>query len=199
MTVLSDSQAKQVFRDTWSERTVYFPVEDSSHWWVRAQPKGAGHSATCPYLHAPGASKLKTIPDGLWVYVHGDSGYADVFVIEVCRSLQNFNDKRSRYLPTVAGRVLRCSHAWLSETIGQRPRWRVFGTFTSAPSEDIIYPIRIMRCLYALKPDDYTEVRSSLPPEGHEYFIRHASLRSWPNQRFREFLKATKRTGHFYT
>ena len=68
--------------------------------WLRARP-GPVQETEAPALKIPGASRMRTFPDGLWLWFGGNSAdpFVDLFAIEICGSLQNLLDKRSRYAP----------------------------------------------------------------------------------------------------
>src|SRR5207247_5416765 len=105
-------------------------------------------------LNSRGAALFSTQPDGMWIYL-GERNFADAECIEVCGSVQNLNDKRSRYMPASHSLVLAVSQKWLKEEIpvqsgGSQPRWRACRTIKTAPQQDLEVPIRFLRVLFAI-------------------------------------------------
>jgi hypothetical protein len=82
-----------------------------------------------------------TQPDGLGAHFN-EGKSCDVVAVEVCGTIQNLNDKRSRYIPASHSLILSCSAAWFTEEItvqnaGKRPRWKACASFGAQPSEDL--------------------------------------------------------------
>ncbi len=103
---LSDREAKEILKK-WPMRTSkLWPPPGGKGFWLQGQPnRGA---AAGPRLSSPGAKLFNTQPDGLWLHF-SDSDSCDAVVIEVCGTIQNLNDKRSRYIPASHSLVVRCS------------------------------------------------------------------------------------------
>jgi hypothetical protein len=148
----------------------------------------------CPVLHPPGAQKFKTQPDGLWLYVRAPD-FVDAICVEVCGSIQNLNDKRSRYMPLGASILISIPKSWLVSLItvqhgAEKPIWKAMGTWgDDSPSDSISLPIRHLRVLYALKDDHYDAWVKNITPAGHEYFCLANSLASYPSPKMKAFLK----------
>jgi hypothetical protein len=145
----------------------------------------------------------KTQPDGLWLYLRPDDTYTDAVVVEVSRSIQNLNDKRSRYMPATYGLVVDCPLEWLLADIrlrfGRRlPRWQAAGTFDRKPSSDLTVQVRLLRVLYALPNDLYRTWVPGHVPAGHEYFMPHTSLASYNSQAMQQFLSRLTWRSHIY-
>ena len=167
---------------------------------ARGQPPTG--RAPGPKLSAPGAKLYTTQPDGLFIYFAGTES-CDAVAIEVCGSIQNLNDKRSRYFPSSHSLTLRCARRWLLEIIsvqggGGRERWRVAGSLKEQPDEDLAIPVRYLRVLYALPNDVYRQWTDAHTPTGYEYFCPHSSLNSYSGQRMQQFLRRMSIASQFY-
>jgi hypothetical protein len=128
----------------------------------------------------------------MWVYVKGRM-YADVIVVEVCGSIQNLNDKRSRYLPASHSIVLTCPIEWLLEETpihggGRAQRWRAMRTL-GKPRTDLTVPIRHLRVLYALPNNLYDKWIPNHVPTGYEFCCTHKSLKGHNSQKMQKFLR----------
>lgn len=199
-TKLSDSQAKVLFLRWPSSTAELWKPPNNFGKWIRGQPSGGG--AAGPRLWSPGASLFSTQPDGLFVYFRA-LDWCDVVAIEVCGSIQNLNDKRSRYIPSGHSLLLKVNEGWMQEFLGisgggSRSRWEVVGTFSTEPVGDLSLPVRYLRVLYALPNDLYKKWASNHIPAGHEYFCPHSSLGSYGSQKMQSFLKRMSFMSHFY-
>lgn len=198
---LSDRQAKALLLK-WPGRTKsVWPAPTGIGFWVRAQPVPTGVAG--PKISSPGAKLFRTQPDGLWAHF-ADNDYCDVVVIEVCGSVQNLNDKRSRYIPSSHSLVLSCPLRWLEEDVvvqrgGKSPRWRATASITTTPVSDISVPIRHLRVLYALPDAVYSSWGSNHTPTGYEFFARHSSLASYHSPKMQKFLGQMSIGSQFYT
>jgi hypothetical protein len=197
---LSDAQAKKILLN-WPGRTKsVWPSPGKKGFWIRAQPTSTTISR--PKISSPGAALFKTQPDGLWVYFSGTE-FCDVVVIEVCGTVQNLNDKRSRYIPSSHSIVLTCPLAWLEEEVdvqrgGRSPRWKATATITHEPSSDLTLPIRHLRVLYALPKAVYSSWCSNHTPSGYEFFCPHSSLDSYTSPKMQKFLGQMSIRSQFY-
>jgi hypothetical protein len=197
---LSDAQAKQILLG-WPSRTKsVWPAPRGKGFWVRAQPVPA--KITGPKISSPGAQLFKTQPDGLWVHF-AETEYCDVVVIEVCGTIQNLNDKRSRYIPASHSIVLTCPLVWLEEEVsvqrgGKAPRWKATATITQKPTSGLTVPIRHLRVLYALPNAVYSSWCSNHTPSGYEFFCPHSSLDSYNSPKMQRFLKQMSIGSQFY-
>jgi hypothetical protein len=197
---LTDRQAKRIL-SRWPSRTKrLWRVAGGKGYWTRATPKTG--SVAVPRLKSPGAALFTTQPDGMWVYVQGME-FADAIVVEVCGSIQNLNDKRSRYIPASHSLVLACPLQWLLEptTIqrgGRAPRWRAMRTLHK-PRVDLIAPIRHLRVLYALPSSLYDRWVPNHVPTGYEFFCTHKSLSGYNSQKMQMFLRQMSMTSSFLT
>lgn len=166
--------------------------------WIQAQPRTK--NATTPCLANAGSGVLTTRPDGMWIRIIAGLKAADVFCVEVCGKMQNFQDKRSRFQPTTSALVLKCTRQWLNESMYvNMTRWKKSGVFESSVDRDFEFPVRNMRVLFVLTEKDYGEFFKSGVPGGHEYFMKHTSFGSFSSQQMQEFLKAISPDRHFYS
>jgi hypothetical protein len=170
-------------------------------YWIRGQPPNG--NATGPRLSAPGATLFKTQPDGLWIFFQGRSS-CDVVAIEVCGTIQNLNDKRSRYMPASHSLVVHCEADWLVEKIrvqngGKVERWQASGKFNKAPKKAIKVPVRHLRVLYCLPNKIYQKWRKEHVPTGYEFYCPHSSLNSFNSQKMQSFLRQMSIESQFYT
>lgn len=201
---LTDTEAKRILR-RWPRRTKsLWPAPGNKGYWLRAQPRDRKGTVKCPTLSSPGAILFKTQPDGLWVHFN-DIEFCDIVVIEVCGTIQNLNDKRSRYIPASHSMVLRCGLDWLMGDItlqaGRRTaRWTATRSIHKKPtSAEQTIPVRHLRALYALPNDLYGSWCPQHSPTGYEFYCPHSSLDSFNNPMMRRFLRQMSLASYFYT
>ncbi|MFZ0707324.1 MAG: hypothetical protein WAM71_17120 [Candidatus Korobacteraceae bacterium] len=198
---LTDKEAKQTLLK-WPARTKQlWTAPGGSGFWIRAQPTDG--KAKYPTLASPGAKLFTTQPDGLWVHFN-DYVCCDLIAIEVCGTVQNLNDKRSRYIPASHSLVLKYSRKWLEETVsvqkgGKKARWEAAASLGNSPQSDGEIPIRYLRVLYALPQNEYHEWCAVHTPTGYEFFLSHNSLKSYNSPKFQEFLRQMSPASKFYT
>lgn len=142
--------------------------------WMRARPGNEAEGFT-PFLKLPGANRMRTLPDGLWLNFSGssDDPYVDILAIEACCSLQNLLDKRSRFAPSTQSLLAVCPLPWLTQRAMQgddTQRWQLLGLLSEAPKGPLVVPVRDMRVLYALKDRHYHGFAASQVPHAHEFF-----------------------------
>jgi hypothetical protein len=195
---LSDSEAKQVLLK-WRTRTKLWPPPEGRGFWIRGQPKDGNRPG--PRLSSPGARLFGTQPDGLWVHFK-ETTSCDVVAVEVCGTIQNLNDKRSRYIPASHSLILTCTAAWLKEEIpvqksGKRPRWQACASFKTEPSEDVSVPVRHLRVLYGIPNDLYQKWCREHTPTGYEFFCPHSSLATYNSPPMQRFLRQMSSASHF--
>ncbi|MGC8477360.1 MAG: hypothetical protein ACP5NP_13475 [Acetobacteraceae bacterium] len=143
--------------------------------WLRGRPAesmGACH----PFLKLPGSTRLRTLPDGLWLNFGGSpvDAYVDIFAVEACGSLQNLLDKRSRFAPSTHSLLAVCPVPWLLAPVtadDPTPRWKATGVIRHEPVLPLTFPVRDMRVLYALKQPHYEGFARHQLPHAHEFFI----------------------------
>ena len=149
---------------------------------------------------------MKTQPDGLYV-IFGKDEFVDVIVVEVCRSLQNLHDKRSRYSPTTTSMLLEVPKAWINgeahlQNNGRNVRWKACESFgAAAPSWSKMHrlPVRHLRVLYAVKDVIYDTWVKAAPPAGHEYYVRHSAFKGLFNGASKRFLERLAPSSHLHT
>lgn len=142
--------------------------------WLRARPEN-GRPATQPYLKVPGASRLRTLPDGLYLHFspNADEPYVDILCIEACGTVQNLMDKRSRFAPSVTSLLAVCPVDWLltpAQPGSTVPRWRLIRMLKREPREPLVLPVRDARVLFALKQKDYVGFAQTQTAQPHEFF-----------------------------
>jgi len=152
----------------------------SNRSWLRGRP--SEDLGTChPFLKLPGSSRLRTLPDGLWLNFGGTpvDPYVDIFAIEACGSLQNLLDKRSRFAPSTHSLLAVCPVPWLLAPVtpdDPTPRWRATGVIRYEPILPFVVPVRDIRVMYGLKRHHYSGFARYQVPHAHEYFVPMDSL-----------------------
>ena len=203
---MREDEAKDILRDTkcWPQCTSKWGATEGVRW-IRAQPVSKEPArASSPVLNSPGAKLFSTQPDGMWIRLRG-AEYVDVIVFEHCSSIQNLNDKRSRYMATSSSVLVKVQGKWLREKTrrqkgGRRPRWEACGAFGSEDFPDELnVPVRFLRAVYVIPDSEYRRWKANNVPEGHEYFMRHSSLKSRNGQKMQEFMGRLSLNSHFYT
>lgn len=172
-----DGQAKTILRTKWR----YRPTGWVGHW-VRARPSTG--SATMPHLirsGQPGSLKAITAPDGMYIRLAAGALTADVLSLEICGSLQNLHDKRSRFLASTSSLLLLLPLRWLKES--QRvqravhERWHTFrGVLAVEPVDDLRVPVARMRVFLLVPDSDIRAVSEKVALEAHEYLLPHSAL-----------------------
>ena len=196
-TQLSDADTKRILREVWPARTKLWNGPEEENSWLRAQPANTG--AVGPRLVTPGAQLFHIQPDGMWVRLLGGNGgsFGDVIAIEACGTMQNFNDKRARYMSSTASLLLRCPTRWLEGGAEANPNWKVAG-FAQCPVGEASFPVRHIRVLYALPGDIYRTWQGQGVLAGHEFLCLHYSLGTYNGQLMQIFLKQMAPSSHFY-
>lgn len=148
--------------------------------WLRGRP-GAISENSHPFLKFPGSSRLRTLPDGLWLHFGGTPGepFVDIFAIEACGSLQNLLDKRSRFAPSTHSLLAVCPLPWLlaSASVSETtPRWQLTGVLRRLPIGPLVLPVRDVRVMYGLKQRHYDGFMKTQIPHPHEYFVPMRAL-----------------------
>lgn len=144
------------------------------HVWLRGRP-GDDSKACHPFIKVPGSSRLRTVPDGLWLNFGGTVGdsFVDIFAIEACSTLQNLYDKRSRFAATTHSLLVECPAPWLLGSVmgaDDTPRWQAIGLLARRPILPVVFPVRFCRILYALTAEHYAGFARHQLPHGHEFF-----------------------------
>ena len=143
--------------------------------WLRGRPSEEGDSVN-PFLKLPGSTRLRTLPDGLWLNFGGTAHdpYVDIFAVEACSTLQNLLDKRSRFAPSTHSILAVCPLTWLlaaTSPTDPTPRWRATRLFTFEPTGDVAIPVREMRVLFGLRGDVYKGFTAHQLPHAHEFYM----------------------------
>lgn len=142
--------------------------------WLRARPD-LERKVTQPYLKFPGADRLKTLPDGLYLHFSPKPSepYVDILCIEACGTYQNLLDKRSRFAPSTGSLLAVCPVEWLMQPGlpgNNIPRWRLIRMVKREPREDLVLPVRDARVLFALKPSHFRGFMATQTAHAHEFF-----------------------------
>ncbi|MGO9837230.1 MAG: hypothetical protein ACLP1X_23795 [Polyangiaceae bacterium] len=193
-----DTLLKTAIREHWPKKPAkLWSASITGAAWLRGQPPDG--KATGPRFMTVGMSDYKTHPDALYVCLSaGDRPFADCVAIEATGSAQNFQDKRSRYGPTSASRLLHCPLKWLLGKAGAQKRWQAVAGLAAAPADDLVLPVRLLRSLYFLKDDLYDEWTETGVPEPHEFVARYSSVKSIYAKQMRTFLERMTLRNHFY-
>lgn len=146
--------------------------------WLRARP---AEDKGLPYLKLPGANKIKTLPDGLWLLFGGNAAepYVDILCIEACASIPNLLDKRSRFAASTQSLLCVCPLSWLLAPISiadGTPRWQALGVVRREPETSLVMPVRDVRVLYGLREAHFRDFAQHQVPHPHEFFCPMAAL-----------------------
>ena len=150
------------------------PSQKQPGTWLRARPEN-GRPATQPYLKVPGSSRLRTLPDGMYLHF-GNSPqepYVDILCIEACGTVQNLMDKRARFAPSVNSLLAVCPVDWLLAPAMAGcdiPRWRLIRMILREPREPLVLPVRDARVLFGLRTKDYLGFAQTQTAQPHEFF-----------------------------
>ena len=141
----------------------------------------------------------------MWLSVnYGDKGskkFTDVFVVEICQTLQNLHDKRDRYTPSGTALLVFLPSKWLHDKWkpgAETERWKAFRAFSDQPLEDLWLPVRSLRVLYSLPDKPYGDWEERGISAGHEYYCRHNLITGYNGPKVQRFLKRISHSRHFY-
>jgi hypothetical protein len=199
--IMTDAEGKAILR-RWTTRTRIWPPPISGGWWMRSRPNEPA-SQVGPSLRAPGADLFSTQPDGLYLFM-SDAEFVDAICVEVCSSITNLNDKRSRYFPSSHSLLVDLPISWLLHDIGLQngpmsPVWRASNAFENEPPHDLVRPVRHLRVLHCLPNSHYERWRANHPPTGYEFFCRDSSLDTFNSKPMRLFLRQMSVASNFRT
>lgn len=149
--------------------------------WLRGRPSDDEGRIGNPFLKIPGSTRLRTLPDGLWLNFGGTymEPFVDILAVEACSTIQNLLDKRSRFAPSTHSLLCVCPTDWLLAPVARddsTPRWKTAGVILHEPYLDISMPVREMRVLYGLKSDHYRGFARHQLPHAHEFFVPMEAL-----------------------
>jgi hypothetical protein len=149
--------------------------------WLRGRPTAEPRAAAQPFLKFPGSTRLRTLPDGLWLNFGGTpvEPFVDIFAIEACATLPNLLDKRSRFAASTQSMLAYCPVPWLlapAYSNDDVPRWRLTGVLRHAPTQPLVLPVRDVRVMYGLRPALYDGFVRTQVPHPHEYFVPMTAL-----------------------
>ncbi len=190
----------------WGQRPPGVKSRRGKESWLRGRPSEDEAKISSPFLKLPGSSRLRTLPDGLWLNFGGTYAepFVDILAIEACSTLQNLLDKRSRFAPSTHSMMCLLPVEWLLTPIAPNdptPRWKTTGVVLHEPFQDIVVPVREMRVLYGLKNDHYKGFARHQLPHAHEFFVPMETLmeeNSEQNPALRELLARTSISSNFF-
>jgi hypothetical protein len=121
---LLDAMVKESLK-RWPQRPPGLKPRRGKESWLRGRPS-EGTGGCNPFLKLPGSTKLRTLPDGLWLNFGGTfhEPYVDIFAIEACSTQQNLLYKRSRFAPSTHSLLAVCPVAWLLACVTPNDRRR---------------------------------------------------------------------------
>jgi hypothetical protein len=149
--------------------------------WLRGRP-GEPAIGAQPFLKLPGANRMRTLPDGLWLHFsppYAPDPYVDILCIEACGSLHNLLDKRSRFAPSTSSLLAVCPLPWLlapAQENDATPRWKLIRHLRAAPDKPLVLPVRDIRVLYGLTSRHYEGFARSQVAQAHEFFCPMEAL-----------------------
>lgn len=190
----------------WGQRPPGIRSRKGRDTWLRGRPADDS-SISNPFLKLPGSTRLRTLPDGLWLNFGGTFAepYVDILAIEACSTLQNLLDKRSRFAPSTHSLLAVCPVEWLLAPITPEdptPRWKASRVFAREPTMAISIPVREMRVLYGLKDQHYKGFVRHQMPHAHEFFVPMKTLteeNSEQNPALRALLERASISANFLT
>lgn len=190
----------------WGQRPPGVKPRRGKESWLRGRPSEDDARVSSPFLKLPGSSRLRTLPDGLWLNFGGTYAepFVDILAIEACGTLQNLLDKRSRFAPSTHSMMCLLPVEWLLAPIAPNdptPRWKTTGVVLHEPFQDIVVPVREMRVLYGLKNDHYKGFARHQLPHAHEFFVPMETLTEEnceENPALRELIARTSVSSNFF-
>jgi hypothetical protein len=202
MATIKDREAKDIFLNPkyWPRLTLLFSLNNQI--WLQCRPKRAEFKLiTFPHLHTAGSGDFWIDPDCFYVRVSGTglSRCCDVICAEVCNALQNFQQKRGRYLGTEAALFVNLPKNWLEAAVEVNKKYReyIYGGPKVATLDRHI-PVRTLRVMYFLDPTYFKGRLGSIDPRPWEYFLPNTSIRSLNSKSMRTFVRAISPDAQFY-
>ena len=191
----------------WGQRPPGVQPRRGKESWLRGRPSEDEAKICSPFLKIPGSTRLRTLPDGLWLNFGGTFAepFVDILAIEACSTIQNLLDKRSRFAPSTHSMMCLCPIEWLLAPIGPTdpmPRWRTTGVILHEPYTDAVIPVREMRVLYGLKNDHYKGFAKHQLPHAHEFFVPMETLTEEnceDNPALRALIARTSMSANFFS
>jgi hypothetical protein len=173
--------------------------------WLRGRPAEDESRICNPFLKIPGSTRLRTLPDGLWLNFGGTFAepFVDILAVEACSTIQNLLDKRSRFAPSTHSLLCVCPIEWLLAPVAAddpTPRWKTTGVILREPFMDVPIPVREMRVLYGLKGEHYRGFARHQCPHAHEFFVPMDTLtqeNSAEDPALRELISRTSVSANF--
>lgn len=189
----------------WGQRPPGVKPRRGKEAWLRGRPSEDETKICSPFLKIPGSTRLRTLPDGLWLNFGGTYAepFVDILAIEACSTIQNLLDKRSRFAPSTHSTMCFCPAEWLQARTSEEdrtPRWRSTGVIRFEPYDHFVLPVREMRVLYGLKSNHYRGFVQHQLPHAHEFFVPMDTLteeNSADNPALRELIARASVSANF--
>jgi len=158
----------------WGQRPPGVKPRQGREAWLRGRPADEPANGN-PFPKIPGSTKLRTLPDGLWLNFGGNftEPYVDILAIEACGTLQNLLDKRSRFAPSTHSLLAVCPLDWLVAPVAPddtTPRWQAARVFSRPPTQATCLPVREVRVLNGMKNRHFQDFLRHNMPHAHEFF-----------------------------
>jgi len=190
----------------WGQRPPGVKPRQGREAWLRGRPADDS-TISNPFLKLPGSTRLRTLPDGLWLNFGGEPNepFVDILAIEACGTLQNLLDKRSRFAPSTHSLLAVCPVEWLLAPISAEdptPRWKAARVFAREPIQAVAIPVREMRVLYGLKNQHYEGFARHQLPHAHEFFVPMDTLTAEHSERnpaLQALLERASITANFFS
>lgn len=202
MAPIKDREAKNIFLKKWPRATEVFSI--TGGFWLQCRPKREEpkfYPITFPHIHTAGSEHFWIDPDCFYVRVSGTgrSRCCDVICAEVCNVLQNFQQKRGRYLGTEAALFINLPKDWLEMAVEVTKTYHeyVYDSSRSVTGDRKI-PVRTLRVMYFLDPAFFKDRLTSIDPRPWEYFLPNTSLASITSPAMRSFVKSISPDSQFY-
>jgi hypothetical protein len=191
----------------WGQRPPGVKPRRGKESWLRGRPSEDETKICSPFLKIPGSTRLRTLPDGLWLNFGGTFAepFVDILAIEACSTIQNLLDKRSRFAPSTHSMMCLCPIQWLLAPVvagDPMPRWRTTGVMLHEPYSDLVVPVREMRVLYGLKSHHYKGFARHQLPHAHEFFVPMETLTEEnceDNPALRALIARTSMSANFFS
>ncbi|MEI9981249.1 MAG: hypothetical protein WDN23_20065 [Edaphobacter sp.] len=197
-------------------------VLSDSEYWIRILPKITSrkigklfehHWTGGAKLQQIGARENSTNPDGLYAYLKlrkdgREFEYCDIVAIEVCESLTNFYDKRSRYAGLGAGLILRTTPGlWRlairslnGQKLAEIIQLNDNESRKSHSADDInnyYTPVRAIRAIYVLGKNQDKKLWENTVLAAHEFTLVDTDFAKWNTTRMTEFILESSHNRQF--
>ena len=164
----------------WPQKPPGVRLREDQASWLRGRPSDE-RGIINPCLKLPGSTRLRTLPDGLWLNFGGTmhDPFVDIFAVEACATITNLLDKRSRFAASTHSLMAVCPIEWLLAPVSKQdptPRWKVTSLFSRQPALPLSLPVRDIRVLYGLTSTHYDGFVRHQMPHAHEFYMPMETL-----------------------